>query len=54
MFKDRKDKNHLIVSLVKSGMRIIGLLTIVFTDLWFLGVALIMAEFLGIFEEYAD
>ena len=48
-------KWHLIISLVKSGLRIIGLLSIIFTTNLLVFVALFFgAEILGVAEEFGD
>jgi hypothetical protein len=45
---------HRNVSFVKSGLRIIGALTLMFGSLLFCGVFLILAEALGIVEEVVE
>ena len=48
-------KWHLIISLVKSGLRIIGLLSIIFTtNLSIFAAFFFGAEILGIAEEFGD
>lgn len=44
-------KLHLQLSIVKSGIRILAGLALVFGSLWYAGVGLIVAELIGIAEE---
>jgi len=44
-------KLHLQLSLVKSGIRILGGGALIFGSLWYCGLALIVAELIGIAEE---
>ena len=44
-------KLHLQLSLVKSGVRILAGLALIFGSLWYCGVCLIVAELIGIAEE---
>jgi len=44
-------KLHLQLSLVKSGVRILGGGALIFGSLWYCGLALIVAELIGIAEE---
>lgn len=51
MFKNRKDKAHLAVSLVKSALRIIGCMYGVAGQIIPMSQFLMSAEVLGILEE---
>ena len=44
-------KLHLQLSLVKSGIRILAGLALVFGSLWYCGICLIVAELIGVAEE---
>ena len=44
-------KNHFHVSMVKSGVRIIAGVALIFGDLLLAGILVIVAELLGIVEE---
>lgn len=48
------DLTHRNVSFVKSGLRIIGAVTLMFGSLLFCGLFLIAAEVLGIVEEVVE
>ncbi len=49
--KQPDPKIHLIISIIKSIIRIIAGLALVHSDIIFAGMALIIAELLGIAEE---
>lgn len=44
-------KLHLQLSLVKSGVRILAGVALLFGSLWYCGICLIVAELIGIAEE---
>ena len=49
--KESKSSRHFTISLIKSVVRIGAGVTLVFNNLWYAGVLLIIAEVLGIVEE---
>jgi hypothetical protein len=49
--KESNSKTHFYISLIKSGFRIGAGFTLVYGDLMFGGVLLIIAEVLGVAEE---
>lgn len=51
MFKNRTDLAHLVVSLIKSALRIVAGICLINYDMLGAGVWLIAAEALGIIEE---
>lgn len=49
--KESKSNRHFIVSLIKSGIRILAGVALCLGDIWKAGVLLMIAEILGIVEE---
>ncbi len=49
--KESKSNKHFTISLIKSAVRIAAGVALVFNNIWYAGVLLIMAEILGVAEE---
>ena len=50
--KESKSKKHFIISLIKSAVRIASAIDLSLGNLWYAGVLLLIAEVLGIIEEF--